>query len=66
MNDKESKIACPTLLLWSATGMWATYDILDIWRSRAEDVRGAALDCGHFLPEEDPERTAAELISFLQ
>jgi haloacetate dehalogenase len=63
--DKERKISCPTLLLWSATGMWATYDILDIWRSRAEDVRGAALDCGHFLPEEDPERTAAELISFL-
>ena len=64
--DKERKISCPTLLLWSATGMWASYDILDVWRSRAEDVRGAALDCGHFLPEEDPERTAAELINFLQ
>jgi haloacetate dehalogenase len=63
--DKERKISCPTLLLWSATGMWASYDILDVWRSRAEDVRGAALDCGHFLPEEDPERTAAELIRFL-
>jgi haloacetate dehalogenase len=64
--DKARKISCPTLLLWSATGMWASYDILEVWRSRAEDVRGAALDCGHFLPEEDPERTAAELISFLQ
>ena len=63
--DKEHKISCPTLLLWSATGMWATYDILEIWRSRAEDVQGVALDCGHFLPEEDPQRTAAELIRFL-
>ena len=27
--------------------------------------RGAPLDCGHFLPEEDPERTSAELIRFL-
>jgi haloacetate dehalogenase len=63
--DMGHKISCPTLLLWSATGMWATYDMLEVWRSRAEDVQGVALDCGHFLPEEDPERTAAELIRFL-
>ncbi|MFL6207526.1 MAG: alpha/beta fold hydrolase [Pyrinomonadaceae bacterium] len=62
--DKEQKISCPTLLLWSATS-WATFDILEVWRARAEDVRGVAFDCGHFLLEEDPERTAAELISFL-
>jgi haloacetate dehalogenase len=63
--DREHKISCPTLLLWSATSMWATHDILEIWRSRANDVQGSALDCGHFLPEEDPDRTAAELIRFL-
>jgi haloacetate dehalogenase len=63
--DKAQKIACPTLLLWSASSMWATYDILEIWRSRAEDVQGMALECGHFLPEEDPARTAAELMRFL-
>jgi haloacetate dehalogenase len=63
--DKTQKISCPTLLLWSATSMWATYDILEVWRSRAEDVQGVAFDCGHFLPEENPERTAAELIRFL-
>jgi haloacetate dehalogenase len=63
--DKERKISCPTLLLWSATGMWAKYEILDIWRARAKDVQGVALDCGHFLPEEAPEQTAAELIRFL-
>ena len=63
--DQEHKISCPTLVLWSATGMWAKYDILEIWKSRAEDVQGVALDCGHFLPEEEPERTAAELLRFL-
>jgi haloacetate dehalogenase len=63
--DKARKISCPTLVLWSAAGMWATYDILEIWRAHAEDVQGDALDCGHFLPEENPERTAAELIRFL-
>jgi haloacetate dehalogenase len=45
--------------------MWATADMLEIWRARAEDVQGVALDCGHFLPEEEPERTPAELIHFL-
>jgi haloacetate dehalogenase len=63
--DQAQKIACPTLLLWSATGMWATYDMLDVWRSRAEDVQGVALEGGHFLPEENPEHTAAELMRFL-
>jgi haloacetate dehalogenase len=63
--DQAQKIACPTLLLWSATGMWATSDMLDVWRSRAEDVQGVALEGGHFLPEENPERTAAELMRFL-
>jgi len=63
--DHEHKISCPTLVLWSATGMWSTYDILEIWRQRAEDVQGLALDCGHFLPEEAPEQTAEELIHFL-
>ena len=47
------------------TGMWVTYEILEIWRARAENVQGVALDRGHFLPEEDPERTAVELIRFL-
>lgn len=64
-DDIENKIACPTLILWSASGMWAKYDILKIWRERAENVEGKSFDCGHFLPEEEPEKTAAELIRFL-
>lgn len=63
--DHEHKISCPTLVMWSVTGMWASYDVLEIWRERAQHVQGLALDCGHFLAEEDPERTAAELIRFL-
>lgn len=63
--DKQRKVSCPMLLLWSASGMWAKYDMLKIWRERAEDVQGFALDCGHFLPEEAPQRTATELIRFL-
>ncbi len=35
------------------------------WREYADDVRGAALDCGHFVPEEAPGATVEQLLGFL-
>ena len=40
-------------------------DVLATWRTWAQDVRGAALPCGHHLPEEAPEETTAALRAFL-
>jgi haloacetate dehalogenase len=37
---------------------------LGIWRSWANDVRGEAFPCGHFLMEELPARTADALLAF--
>ncbi len=62
--DSENKIVCPTLVLWSAAS-WTKFDVLEVWREKARKARGRAFDCGHFLPEEAPEQTAAELIRFL-
>ncbi|MCK2218451.1 alpha/beta hydrolase [Actinomadura sp. ATCC 31491] len=60
------RVACPTLVLWSAAGPVAEwYEPLEIWRAWAGDVRGAAVDCGHFLPEEAPAETARRLLGFL-
>jgi haloacetate dehalogenase len=59
------RIACPVLVLWSnrgPVGEW--YEPLAVWRGWADDVRGRPLDCGHFLPEEAPDETAAELRAF--
>ena len=70
--DRGRKLACPVLLLWGSnmakrpgwqTG--ASLDMLTVWRDRAVNVRGKALDCGHFLPEELPEETTIELLAFL-
>jgi haloacetate dehalogenase len=59
------RIRCPVLALWSRQGpMQGWYDVLAVWRDWAEDVRGRALDCGHFLPEEAPDETYRELYSF--
>jgi haloacetate dehalogenase len=64
--DQERKVSCPLLALWSRTGSGSLYDVLSEWRERcAAQVRGRAMDCGHFLPEERPEETAAELATFL-
>jgi haloacetate dehalogenase len=38
--------------------------VLETWRKWATDVRGRALACGHFLPEEAPDETLAELTQF--
>ena len=59
------KIASPLLALWGKRGyMEQWYDVLAIWREWAADARGRALDCGHYLAEEAPDETAAELIAF--
>jgi haloacetate dehalogenase len=41
------------------------YDVVGEWREWADDVRGHALPCGHFLPEEAPAETASALREFL-
>jgi haloacetate dehalogenase len=59
-------IQCPVLALWSRAGFLETWtDVLATWREWAGDVRGRALDCGHFLAEEAPEETATELRAFM-
>ena len=64
--DLHRKIDCPLLALWGAKGLVGkTYDVMSEWQARALDVRGAALDCGHFLPEEAPDATLAALLDFL-
>ena len=43
-----------------------SYDALAAWRERAQDVRGFALSCAHYLAEEAPEETLAAVLAFLE
>src|SRR5688572_22519994 len=61
----QRRIACPVLALWGSKGRlpeW--YDVLAIWRDWADDVRGRAVNSGHYLAEEAPEETYDELRAF--
>jgi pimeloyl-ACP methyl ester carboxylesterase len=62
----KERIRCPLLVLWGAQGIGSSYDVLLIWQRRADAVQGRAFDSGHFLAEERPAETAAELSRFLE
>ena len=66
--DREAgrRIECPLLALWGRNGVIERcFDALGEWRKVAADVRGHALECGHYVPEEAPEALVAELEEFL-
>jgi len=65
-ETRDRKVTCPLLVLWGERGtVGRLYDVMKIWGEHATDVRGKALPAGHFLPEEVPDATVAELLAFL-
>ena len=60
------RLAMPLMVLWGAHGVvQRCFDPLAEWRKVATDVRGSALPCGHYLPEEAPEPLLASAVPFL-
>ena len=59
-------IGCPLLALWGSTGLPANggVDPLAAWRTWAPGVTGQAIECGHYLAEENPAATAQALLAF--
>ena len=63
----KSRLKMPVLALWGKQGViQALFDCLADWREVAADVRGRALQCGHFIPEERPEELLTELRRFFR
>jgi haloacetate dehalogenase len=60
------RISSRLLVLWGGRGDLGELcgDPLAVWRGWADDVSGRAVDCGHYLAEEAPEETYAELRAF--
>jgi len=65
--DLAKRVTCPTLVIWGEFGkMHTLFDVLATWKEKATDVRGHPVPCGHFIPEEAPERLLADLEPFLR
>jgi len=65
--DREAgrRIACPLLVLWGREGVIErSFDAVAQWERVASDVRGHALDCGHYVPEEAPQALVEEIERF--
>ena len=60
------KIGVPLAVFWGAAGIPNASGPLPIWHDWASDVSGAPIDSGHFLPEENPEATAAAMLDFFR
>ncbi|MDF2096440.1 alpha/beta fold hydrolase [Aquibaculum arenosum] len=67
-QDREAgrRITCPMLVLWGRDYLGHGGESpLAVWRRWAEHVEGKGFaGCGHFLPEEAPDRTADALRRF--
>jgi haloacetate dehalogenase len=64
--DLGRRSDCPLLVLWGAKGKLNTlFDVPAVWAERFPSVQGKPLPCGHFLAEELPDETTAELLAFL-
>lgn len=61
-----NKISCDTLVLWGARGVvQRLFKPLDLWQAQcAGQVSGQAMEAGHFIPEELPTATTAQLRRF--
>jgi haloacetate dehalogenase len=63
--DRGKKVEMPLLILWGRrSGQGSGYDMLAVWREHAGDVRGHAIESGHFIPEEKPDETRRALRDF--
>ncbi|NIA68148.1 alpha/beta hydrolase [Pelagibius litoralis] len=71
-HDKQDRaagrrIACPTLVFWGEEGVVGRhFDVQAIWQDWTTTAAFAPLPCGHFIPEEMPERATEQLLAFLQ
>jgi haloacetate dehalogenase len=54
---------CP-IALGAGRPLFPEDDPVIIWRAWADDVRGAAIDCGHHISEEAPDQLAQLLADF--
>jgi haloacetate dehalogenase len=67
--DKQvgNKIGCPVMTLWGQREGRNNLDNISIWNDWCDQpASGHSVQCGHFLPEENPAATLKAIIPFLE
>lgn len=66
-RDAGRKLDCPVLILWGRGYLGdKAKSPKQTWEKWAEDVEEIALDCGHFIVEEEPQAALEALLEFFQ
>ncbi|WP_091724960.1 alpha/beta fold hydrolase [Mitsuaria sp. PDC51] len=64
-RDAGRRLTMPLLALWGEHGVvHRCFDPLALWRPLATDLRGEALPCGHYIPEEAPQALLDRVLPF--
>jgi haloacetate dehalogenase len=64
-RDAGRRIDMPLRVLWGAQGVVGRcFDPMALWRDVATQVSGRALDCGHYIAEEQPAALLEEIHQF--
>jgi len=65
--DKKNFLQQALLVLWGEQGVVnQCFEPLKEWSKLAVNVKGHALPCGHYIPEEAPELLLNQVQSFLE
>lgn len=63
--DDGRRVQCPLLALWGGRGVvHRLFEPVEDWRTAASDVRGQVMPTGHYVAEEAPVETLAQLERF--
>ncbi len=66
-RDLHKKLKMPVHALWGKKGViHRLFNCVEDWREVAEQVSGGPVNCGHFIPEEAPAKTLAEIRRFIR
>ncbi len=61
------RLAMPVHVLWGALGaVGKNFDVLSLWRERAEVVTGLAVPCSHYIAEELPDAVVQQALDFFR
>jgi haloacetate dehalogenase len=59
------KIQTPVCTLWAGQGPLAGAPVIELWKTVADNVRGAEIaNCAHYLQEQQPEAVARHILEF--
>ena len=72
VQDREDvargrKLQQSVTVLWGENGAVGNcFDVMALWRERAENVSGQSLPCAHYIAEEAPDLLLAQALAFFK